>query len=219
MTDRRGWSHFATLDADLAALRQAAKPYGATVNDAFVTAIGWGFARYHERLGSPVTHLRVTMAVSNRKPGDPVEGNRVMGGHFPLPVSTSDPADQMQAAHELISTLRDDISQPLTQVAGPLVNAIGPLASGSVGKSIKNCDLALTNVPGVDVPIWFGGAEVLAMYGFGPEMGTATNATLLTYRGTAHVGLNVDTAAVTDVDLLVDCVREGLSAVVALADA
>lgn len=218
MTERRGWSHFAALDADLGALRRAAKPRGATVNDAFITAIGYGFARYHERLGTPVEELQVTMAVSVRKPGDPLQGNRAMGGHFVQPVGTTDPAGDMQAVHALTTKLRDDVGQPLTRAAAPLMNAIGPLVSGYVGPIMKNCDLALTNVAGVEEPIWLGGAEVLATYGFGPSMGTATNATLLSYRSTAHVGLHMDTAAVSDVDLLVGGVREGLDAVVALGN-
>ena len=98
------------------------------------------------------------------------------------------------------------------------MNAIGPLVSGYVGPIMKNCDLALTNVAGVEEPIWLGGAEVLATYGFGPSMGTATNATLLSYRSTAHVGLHMDTAAVSDVDLLVGGVREGLDVVVAVGN-
>ncbi len=216
MTERRGWSHFAVLDADLGALRLAAKPRGATVNDAFITAIGYGFARYHERLGSPVEALRVTTAVSVRQPGDPLQGNRVMGGHFVLPVGTTDPANAMLAVHALVAKLRADVGQPLTSAASPLMNALGPLVSGYVAPLMKNCDVALTNVPGLEEPIWLGGAEVLATYGFGPSMGTATNATLLSYQGAAHVGLHVDTAAVTEVDLLVDGVREGLDVVAAL---
>jgi hypothetical protein len=41
---------------------------------------------------------------------------------------------------------------------------------------------------------------------------------LLSDRDTARVGLNIDTAAVTEVDVLVDSVRKGFAAVVALAD-
>ena len=56
------------------------------------------------------------------------------------------------------------------------------------------------------------------MHGFGPGFESATNATLLSDRDTARVGLNIDTAAVTEVDVLVDSVRKGFAAVVALAD-
>ena len=51
-----------------------------------------------------------------------------------------------------------------------------------------------------------------------PGIESTTNATLLSDRDTARVGLNIDTAAVTEVDVLVDSVRKGFAAVVALAD-
>jgi hypothetical protein len=51
-----------------------------------------------------------------------------------------------------------------------------------------------------------------------PGFESGTNAMLLSDRDTARVGLNIDTAAVTEVDVLVDSVRKGFAAVVALAD-
>ena len=43
---------------------------------------------------------------------------------------------------------------------------------------------------------------MLALFGFGPGMGTAANITLVSYRDTAFIGFTVDAAAVPDVDLL-----------------
>ena len=54
---------FATLDVDLDRLKRAAKAHGATVNDAFVTAVATGLACYHEQHGAPVQELRATVAV------------------------------------------------------------------------------------------------------------------------------------------------------------
>ena len=58
---------------------------------------------------------------------------------------------------------------------------------------------------------------MLALYGFGPSMGTAANIALVSYRDTAFIGFNVDAAPVPDVDVLVDCVRQGFDVVLALA--
>ena len=86
-----------------------------------------------------------------------------------------------------------------------------------MGAAMKHVDFAASNVVGVNVPVYLGGAEMLAMYGFGPNMGTAADITLVSYRDTAFIGCNVDAAAVPDVDVLVDCVGHGFDAVLALA--
>ena len=85
MTERRGWMRFAALEVDLDGLRNAAKPRGYTVNDAFVTAVGQGFALYHERHGKPVERLRAAVAVNIREPGDFSMGNHVRGEAIALP--------------------------------------------------------------------------------------------------------------------------------------
>jgi diacylglycerol O-acyltransferase len=125
-----------------------------------------------------------------------------------MPVGADDPAHFMKAYHAIVEQLRADTRQPLASASSSAVNALGPLIANYVGAAMKHCDLLMSNIPGIDIPIWIGGAAVTALYGFGPIMATATNATLVSYNGTAHIGLNVDVSAVTDLDLLVKCVRE-----------
>jgi diacylglycerol O-acyltransferase / wax synthase len=217
MVERRGWSRFATLDVDLTALRAAARSRNATVNDAFLAALGNGFARYHEKHGAPVERLRVGVAMNTRRVGDSPYGNHVNGGALVIPVGTDDPAKCMAICHDAVAVLRDDVGQPLANAAGTVMTTLGPFVSGLMGAIMKHCDIGASNVPGVNVPLYLGGAEILAMYGFGPGMGMAANITLLSYRDTAFIGFNVDAAAVPDVDVLVDCVGQGFDAVLALA--
>jgi len=217
MRDRRGWARFATLEIDLAALRGAAKSHGATLNDAFVTAVANGFARYHEQHGAPVEQLRATVVVNTRGPDDPPYGNHVSGGSFVMNVGTDDVAAYMAQYHDLIARARDDVRQPLANAMGPVLNGFGPLVSGVMGSILKHSDFVTSNIAGIDVPLYMGGAEIAAMYGFGPGMGTPANITLLSYRGTAFIGLNIDAGAVPDVEVLVDCVHQGFDTVLALA--
>ena len=58
---------------------------------------------------------------------------------------------------------------------------------------------------------------VTGYYAFGPTTGAALNVTLLSYCGTCCVGVNVDTAAVPDAGVLVDCLRQGFDEVLTLA--
>lgn len=218
MVERHGWSRFATHDVDLDDLRRAARSRAATINDAFVTAVANGFARYHDEHHAPVERLRASVAVSTRRPDDPLGGNRIAGGQFLMPVGTDDPGGSMVRYHDLVRVVREDARQPLTNAIGVVTGGVGPLVSGVVASFMKHCDFSASNVPGIGAPIFVAGAEVTDMYGFGPTMGAAANVTLLSYRGTAHIGLNVDAGAVPDVGLLTDCIRRGFDAVLALAD-
>jgi hypothetical protein len=126
-----------------------------------------------------------------------------------MPVSAGDPIDNMATYHSLVEDLRDDVRQPLSKATSSIITSLGPMVTDYVGAAMKSSDLLMSNIPGIDLPIWLGGAEVLRMYGFGPTVGTALNATMVTYNGIAHVGLNADVSAIPDLDLLVECVREG----------
>ena len=49
------------------------------------------------------------------------------------------------------------------------------------------------------------------MFAFGPTIGASVNTTLMSYDGSCHIGINIDTAAVPDPDVLVTCLRESLA--------
>ena len=47
-------------------------------------------------------------------------------------------------------------------------------------------------MPGPNFPVYVAGAKILAMVPFGPPSGAATNITLFSYDGEAHVGITSD---------------------------
>jgi WS/DGAT C-terminal domain len=57
-------------------------------------------------------------------------------------------------------------------------------------------DFVASDVPGVRVPVFLGGAPVRAQYAFGPTIGSAVNVALLTYVDTCALGIDVDTTAI-----------------------
>ena len=67
---------------------------------------------------------------------------------------------------------------------------------------VQTVDFAASNLRGAPFDLFVAGAEVLANHPFGPTGGTAFNATVLSYRGSMDIGLNIDTAAVDDGPLL-----------------
>jgi hypothetical protein len=83
---------------------------------------------------------------------------------------------------------------------------------------MKGCDLAVTNVPGPPITLFSAGAEVQAIVPFAPKGGAAANVALMTYSGTAFVGVNIDTRAIPDPDAFLECLRDGFDQILALAD-
>lgn len=219
MTERRGWMRFTAFESDLESLRKAAKPHGCTVNDAFVAAVAHGFALYHQRHGEPVERLRAEIVVNVREQGDSSLGNHVMGAAIALPVGADDPAGAMTTYHGLIDQLKQDVRLPLATGIPMMLNALGPLLQPFFGTLMKHGDFAAISVPAGDETIYLAGGEVIGLYPFGPLVGVAANCTLVGYRHKAFVGINVDAAAVPDLDMLAGCIREGFDAVIALADA
>ena len=57
---------------------------------------------------------------------------------------------------------------------------------------------------------------VLVQYPFGPTIGSAVNVTLMTYVDTCAIGVDVDTGAVPDPEVFLECLREGFEEVLAL---
>jgi len=79
-----------------------------------------------------------------------------------------------------------------------------------------NLDLQASNVAGLPWETYIAGAKIERMLPFGPVPGCALMVTLLSYAGTCCIGVNMDGAAVTEPDLLMSCLQDGLDEVLEL---
>ncbi|MEZ5186217.1 MAG: wax ester/triacylglycerol synthase family O-acyltransferase [Candidatus Nanopelagicales bacterium] len=214
MTERHlGW-HYDVLEFQLADFLLAAHAADATHNDAFLSAVTAGLRIYHERHGSEVDELRVTMPVSIRKSDDPIGGNRITLMRFKLPAGIPDPRERMAQTHRRTEAVKHDRSLPFTNAIAGTLNLF-PRAY--IGGMLKHIDFLASNVPGLPVPLYLTGARVTHFYGFGPTIGAALNITLMSYCGRCYVSYNIDTGAVPDPDEMMDCMREGFDEVLAVA--
>jgi WS/DGAT/MGAT family acyltransferase len=210
MQERRLSWHYDALTLPLDALRRAAHSAGLTLNDAFLAAVSGGLQRYHERHGASVDELQLTMPISIRRPDDPVGGNRITLMRFRIPAGIVDPVARMHRIHELCLAAR---TEPAIAYTNAIAGALNALPRGYVGSMLKHVDFLASNVPGIDVPVYLAGARVVEWYAFGPTIGAALNATLVSYDGRCFVGLNVDTGAVPDADAMLECLGEGFEVV------
>lgn len=217
MTDRRlGW-HYDVLEVRVDDLRRAAKADGiaGSLNDAFLAGVTGGLRRYHEQHGAPVDELRVTMPISTRREDDPEGGNRVTLARFEVPVSIEHPALRIREIKRIAGDVRDEAAIPYTETIASVLNL---LPSAITGSMLKHVDFLASNVPGLELPVWVGGARLLAFYPFGPTIGAGANITLMSYDGVCCIGVNVDTGAVPDADVFLRCLVEGFAEVTALGD-
>jgi len=75
----------------------------------------------------------------------------------------------------------------------------------------QTVDFATSNVRGAPLPLFLAGAAILQNYPVGPLGGVAYNLTLLSYNHSLDMGVNIDTAAVTDPDLLRRCLERAFA--------
>jgi diacylglycerol O-acyltransferase / wax synthase len=213
MTERSLGRHLDMLTVRLDDLRGAAKAGSGTINDAFLVAVTGGLARYHERHGTTVDELRVTLPISIRNEADPIGGNRITLQRFAVPVSVRDPAERMQAIDAACLMARRERSLPHTNA---IAGALNVLPAGVVGEMLKHVDFVASNVPAFPFPVYLAGAEVTGLFAWGPTIGAALNTTLLSYLGTCWVSVTVDVAAVPDPDALMSCLQDGFDEVLSL---
>jgi diacylglycerol O-acyltransferase len=201
MTARSLRRRFEVLGLSLPSMRASAAHLGGSLNDVYVTGIASALGRYHERLGSDLQELRLTMPVSTRNAGDHETANAFAPARVLVPI---------QPAHDLAALFKgvhERLHAAKSETALTAANGVAAIASGlptSVLVKVtraqtRTIDFAASNLRGSPVPLYLAGSRIVANYPFGPRTGTPLNVTMLSYCDELHLGLNIDPAAITDV--------------------
>lgn len=214
MTERTMMHRFDVLELPMDLLRAAGKAGGGTLNDAFLAGITGGMRRYHEHHDAPVAELRMAMPISLRTDEHAAGGNHVTVLRSVVPIDVADPRDRIAQLHEVGQRLRDERSLAHTEA---IAGALNLLPRAVIGTILKRVDFLASNVPGVPVPLYLAGSEVVRIFPFGPTAGSSVNFTLMSYRGQCGIGIHTDTAAIPDTDVFVRCINEGFDEVTSLA--
>ena len=200
--------HFDTIELDFDQFKAASAKRERTVNDLFLAAISVGLSHYHQAMGHPIDRLRMNMPISLRTSAE--QTNAVTIARFEIPVS-EDVDNVLSAAAETVRSWR---AEPALKLADYLAELSRFLPPDKVSAAAQTSDLTASNVPGIPVPVWLSGARVERMYPLVGTIGAAINVTMLTYNGTASVGVSSDDAAVGDRDQLMDSLRHGFRTVI-----
>jgi hypothetical protein len=104
-------------------------------------------------------------------------------------------------------------AQALVGVAGftpPTLHAAAARTANDWSRRMFN--LVVTNVPGPQFPLYAAGALMLGAYPVVPlAKGQAVSIGLTSYDGGVYFGLNADRDAMTDVDVLAECLQAALA--------
>ncbi len=215
MRERAMTRRLAMMEIPTDALKKAAKAAGTTLNVAYLAAVTGGLRRYHERHDVAVDSLRVVMPINIRDEGDVGWGNRITLQRLTVPVGEQDPVIRMGQLHRVTDAARNEPSLPVTDA---IAGALNMLPAAYVGGVLKHIDFLASNVPGAPVPVYVAGSKITGFFAFGPTIGAALNVTLLSYDGTCDIGINIDTAAVPDPGILLECLQESFTEIAALGD-
>jgi diacylglycerol O-acyltransferase len=215
MTERSLSVHFDTISVPLDETKRAAKAAGGKLNDAFLAAVCGGMRLYHERHGATVEQLRTTMPISIRdETTESLAGNQFVPARFLIPIAIRDPIDRMRRIRELVAFQRNEPALTFTDAIAGILNRLPTaVVTQLFGSMLKGVDFVTSNVPGVPVPVFFGGAALESQVAFGPLTGAAANVTLVSYLDDLHIGVNMDRAAIPDRDVFIECLREGFDEV------
>ena len=185
---------------------------GVTVNDV-VMAMSAGamrsWLRDHDAL--PDRPLVAAVPVSVRTDEQKgTGGNRVSSMIAPLPTHIDDPAERLRAAHEAMRAAKDqhgalpaDLLADVTQFAMPALAGQAARLSArlKVVERVSPFNLIVSNVPGPNVPLYYGGAKLLAYYPLSAITdGQGLNITVMSYGGQLHFGVLADRDLVPDLE-------------------
>lgn len=187
--------------------RQAAKRLGGTLNTAFLTAAADAAGAYHRKLGAPVDELRSSMAVSTRT--DQSGANAFSLARMLVPTGDMPIGERFAAVQAAAETARSSgqaaALETIAAVASTLPTSV---ITRITRQQAQTVDFATSNVRGAPMPLYLAGARVLENYPVGPLLGVAFNLTLLSYDHSLDMGVNIDTAAVAEPELLRECLEK-----------
>jgi diacylglycerol O-acyltransferase / wax synthase len=204
-------------------VKEAKNRHGTTVNDIIVSICAGAVRRWlieHDDL--PDQPLVVQIPISVRTHDEiGTYGNKIMLQTAPLFTEIPDPVERLARTHEALGDMKErhralpaELLQDANHFIPPAVFALAArstfaLATSSAGRPPWN--LVISNVPGPQIPLYLGGARLVANYPISVITdGMGLNITVMSYCGHLDVGLIGDRGQIPDVHLLMGWLREEL---------
>jgi WS/DGAT/MGAT family acyltransferase len=207
---------FAELDfGEVKAVKEAA---GVKVNDVVLAVIGGGLRRYLQRRDElPARSLVAFVPVTLRTDGSQ-GANLTSVMYVELGTDEADPRlrlERVVASAGDAKAAHAETGPPaiidLTELTGPTLGALtGRLVAATRfnERTRMGGNVVVSNIPGVDVPLYASGASIERIFPIGPIAdGTGLNITMLSYCGRLNLAVMGDRTALPDPGVLADDIR------------
>ena len=197
---------------------------GGTVNDVILAVTGEALHAFLEQRGEKTAGLRyrvmVPMSVRNDAERMKLEGrlarqltlaNKVIGTFVDLPVGPMEVTRRFWAIRQLMGKAKGGQAE----AAGRFLD-VASLSPAGVQRAViraglsnqRMVNLVVSNVPGVQLPLYAGGSRLLEVYPMLPlTPNTGLIICVLSYDNNLHFGLVADPDLLPDADLLGDALR------------
>ncbi|WP_236788756.1 wax ester/triacylglycerol synthase family O-acyltransferase [Amycolatopsis sp. GM8] len=195
---------------DIRAIRNV---HGGTDNDALLAVLSGALRRWMSDRGQAAGRpVRALIPVSTRGRGGGASANQLSGYLCELPVHVEDPVERLTGIRAAMDA---------NKAAGPLAGAGAiPVLAGRIPAQVHRLatrfagqaagllfDTVITNVPLPKLDLTFDGAPLREVYPLVPLASRhAVGIAAATYRGSVHIGLQANGAAVADIGSLRDAV-------------
>jgi WS/DGAT/MGAT family acyltransferase len=203
-------------------LRHAKRVLGGNMIDVLLTAAAAAAGTWHRAEGYQDVEQLLTLAPINLRAREEQGlaagvGNRATGIMVPLPIGPMDPLERFAEVRKRVEERK----------AHPSVNAFPTIAAAMAAlprllyrriayQAASEVDLIVTNVPGVMMPRFIAGAEIVAAYPFAPVSPHAPlSIALYGYHGSLYVGFDADATAMPDLGVFEQMLADAFESLVA----
>ena len=195
-----GHRNIAFAQLDLEDVKKVKDHFGVKVNDVVMALVSSTLRKFLEDRGElPDSTLVAMIPVSVHDKSDRPGRNQVSGMFASLETDIDSPAERLKSIAEANSVAKQHSSaigatllQDWTQFAAPAVFGVAMrlYASTNLAAARPVHNLVVSNVPGPQLPLYFLGSEVKAMYPLGPIFhGSGLNITVMSLNGKLDVGI------------------------------
>ncbi|MBI5276982.1 MAG: wax ester/triacylglycerol synthase family O-acyltransferase [Burkholderiales bacterium] len=214
---------FATATMPLAECREMARAAGGTFNDVVLWICATALRGYLQKHASlPRKSLVAAMPVSLREESNQELNNQASITVVQLGTHIANPVKRMQAILDSTARIKQALASLKSVLPTDYPSLFAPWLVGGAGKAVFKtygrsgiterlpaiANLAISNVPGPQVPLYLAGARMLTFHPLSIVMhGLALNITIQTYAGRVDFGLIADRKAVPHLQDLADALE------------
>jgi WS/DGAT/MGAT family acyltransferase len=214
---------------DLPAVKQVKDAFGMSVNDVVMAMCAGALQRWlveHDALPDKPLISMIPVSVRDERSKGAM-GNRVSAMLATLPTDVTDPVERLTITHEATklakkqqAAIPQGLMDNVTDFAPPALTARAARVAFATGllHRLPAFNVVVSNVPGPNIPVYLGGARLLAQYPVSVVVdGQGLNITAVGYLDQLHFGIVACRELVPDVDKLADYLAAELDVLVTAA--